>query len=232
MAKICLDYGHGGNDPGAVYKGRRESEDNLALGKAVAAELRRYGVEVSETRTTDKTVSLVERSSLANSKGCDYFISFHRNAFKPEQARGVETFTYTSPSVKSVQLAEKIQSALVGAGFVNRGVKKANFHVLRETKSPAVLVEVGFLDNSSDNQLFDSKRDEIIKAIVKAILSQMGIRYVESSTGSQTAPVASGGQTLYRVMAGSYAVRENAIRQMERLKAAGFDATIMIYEKP
>jgi N-acetylmuramoyl-L-alanine amidase len=232
MAKICLDYGHGGKDPGAVYKGRKESEDNLALGKAVAAELRRHGVEVNETRTADKTVSLGERSSLANNKGCDYFISFHRNAFKPEQAKGVETFTYTSPSAKSVQLAEKIQSALVGAGFVNRGVKRANFHVLRETKSPAVLVEVGFLDNSSDNQFFDGKRDEIIKAIVKAILSQMGIRYVESSTGSQTAPVVSGGQTLYRVMAGSYAVRENAIRQMERLKAAGFDATIMICEKP
>lgn len=231
MAKICLDYGHGGTDPGAVYKGRKESDDNLALGKEVAAELRRHGLEVAETRTADRTVSLGERSGFANSKGSDYFISFHRNAFKPEQAKGVETYTYTSPSAKSAQLAEKIQSALVGAGFVNRGVKRANFHVLRETKSPAILVEVGFLDHSGDNQLFDSKRDEIIKALVKAILSQVGMRYAESST-RQTAPAASDGQVLYRVMAGSYAVRDNAVRQVERLKAAGFDATIMIYEKP
>ena len=194
MAKICLDYGHGGNDPGAVYKGRKESEDNLALGGAVAAELRRQGVVVDEIRTTDKAVSLVERSSFANSKGCDYFISFHRNAFKPEQDKGVETFVYTSPSTKSVQLAEKIQAALVGVGFTNRGVKKANFHVLRETKAPAVLVEVGFIDNSGDNQLFDSKRDEIIKALVKAILSQLGISYTAPSSGSQTAP--SSGQIL------------------------------------
>jgi N-acetylmuramoyl-L-alanine amidase len=184
---------------------------------------------VDEIRTTDKAVSLVERSSFANSKGCDYFISFHRNAFKPEQAKGVETFVYTSPSTKSVQLAEKIQAALVGVGFTNRGVKKANFHVLRETKAPAVLVEVGFIDNSGDNRLFDSKRDEIIKALVKAILSQLGISYTAPSSGSQTAP--SSGQILYRVMAGSYAVRGNAERQVKRLKAAGFDATIMIYEK-
>lgn len=230
MAKICLDYGHGGNDPGAVYKGRKEADDNLALGKAVAAELRRHGVEVDETRTADKTVSLGERSSFANSKGCDYFISFHRNAFKLEQAKGVETFVYTSPSTKSVQLAEKIQTALVGIGFTNRGVKRANFHVLRETNAPAVLVEVGFIDNSGDNRLFDSKRDEIIKALVKAILSQLGISYTAPSSGSQTAP--SSGQILYRVMAGSYAVRGNAERQVQRLKAAGFDATIMIYEKP
>jgi N-acetylmuramoyl-L-alanine amidase len=225
VAKVCLDYGHGGADPGAVYKGRKESDDNLALGKAVAAELRRHGLEVTETRTADRTVSLGERSSLANSKGSDYFISLHRNAFKPEQARGVETFIYTSPSAKSAQLAEKIQSALVGVGFVNRGVKKANFHVLRETKSPAVLVEVGFLDHSGDNQLFDSKRDEVIKALVTAILSQVGMRYVETS-------VVSDDQILYRVMAGSYAVRDNAARQVERLKAAGFDATIMIYQRP
>ena len=97
MAKICCDYGHGGKDPGAVYKGRKESDDNLVLGRAVAAELRRHGVVVDEIRTEDKTVSLGERSGFANTKGCDYFISFHRNAFKPEQAKGVETYTYTSP---------------------------------------------------------------------------------------------------------------------------------------
>lgn len=227
MTKLCLDYGHGGSDPGAVYKGRKEAVDNLALGKAVAAELRRHGVTLIETRTTDKTVSLGERSSFANKKGCDYFISFHRNAFKPEQAKGVETFVYTAPSTKSVQLAEKIQKALAGIGFVNRGVKKANFHVLRETAGPAVLVEVGFLDNSGDNQLFDSKRAEIITAITKAILSQLGVKYLPPVSSP---PDQKTDQTLYRVMAGSFAVRDNAERQVQRLKAAGFDAVIMIFK--
>ena len=112
-------------------------------------------------------------------------------------------------------------------GFINQGVKRANFHVLRETKAPAVLVEVGFLDNSTDNQLFDRKRKEIATALAGAILSQLGISY---TGGSQTAP--NDGQILYRVMAGSYAIRDNAQKQVARLKAAGFDATIMIYEKP
>ena len=227
MAKICIDAGHGGNDPGAVYKGRKESDDNLALGKAVAAELRRHGVLVDETRTEDKTVSLAARSNLERKGSYDYFISFHRNAFKPEQAKGVETYTYLNPGAKGKGLADKIQNALVGVGFTNRGVKAANFHVLRETKAPAVLVEVGFIDNSKDNQLFDGKRNEIITAITKAILSQLGVKYmpITSSKPSQK----QGNKTLYRVMAGSYANRGNAEKQVERLKKAGFDATIMIH---
>lgn len=68
MARLCFDYGHGGRDPGAVYKGRREKDDNLALGKAVAAELRRHGVIVDETRTGDTTIGLRERSNFENRK--------------------------------------------------------------------------------------------------------------------------------------------------------------------
>ena len=225
MTRICLDYGHGGSDPGAVYRGRKEKDDVLKLGKEVATELRRHGIVVDETRTSDTTVSLKSRSDFANSKGCDYFISFHRNAFKPEQAKGIETYTYLYPSAKAKALADKIQTALVGVGFTNRGVKTANFHVLRETKAPAVLVEVGFIDNTKDNQLFDSKRSEIVIAVAKAILSQLGIKY----TSSTSPPKEQTSQTLYRVMAGSYAVRENAEKQVERLKKAGFDATIMIF---
>lgn len=181
MARLCFDYGHGGNDPGAVYMGRKESEDVLTVGREAAGILRRHGVAVDETRTTDTTVSLNARSDFENRGAYDYFISFHRNAFKPEQAAGVETYTYLSPGTKSKGLAEKIQSALVKVGFVDRGVKEANFHVLRETKAPSVLIEIGFIDNSSDNALFDSKRADIVKGIAKAILAQLGIRYAEEN---------------------------------------------------
>jgi len=179
MARLCLDYGHGGSDPGAVYMGRKESEDVLSLGRSVAEILKRQGVAVDEIRTTDTTVSLNARSDFENRGAYDYFISFHRNAFKPETAKGVETYTYLSPGTKSKGLAEKIQSALVGVGFVNRGVKTANYQVLRETKAPAVLIEIGFIDNSQDNALFDAKRDEIVKAVAGAILSQLGLAYIE-----------------------------------------------------
>ncbi len=122
--------------------------------------------------------------------------------------------------MKAKNLAHKIQKALVGVGFTDRGVKKANFHVLRETKAPAILIEVGFLDNTKDNQLFDSKFDEIVKGISKAVLDEIGIKYEEYSQP----------EILYRVMAGSYSNKENAERQVERLKKAGFDAVIMPYK--
>lgn len=225
MARLCFDYGHGGADSGACYNGRKECDDVLNIGKAVAAEVRRHGIIVDETRTSDATVSLNDRSNFENINTYDYFISFHRNAFKPEQARGVETYTYLNPGAKSKSLAQRIQTSLVNLGFADRGVKEANYHVLRETKAPAVLIEIGFIDNTGDNNLFDAKRNEIIKAIAKAILAQVGVDYIEPSAPTQAESV----QTLYRVMAGSYSVRENAENQVQKLKAAGFDACIMIY---
>ncbi|MGF7184421.1 N-acetylmuramoyl-L-alanine amidase [Desulfitispora alkaliphila] len=234
MSKVCLDYGHGGTDPGAVYQGRKESDDNLAIGLEVTKELRRHGVEVGETRTRDQTVSLRERSDFSNRGDYDYFISFHRNAFRPEQARGAETFVFTRPSAKSKELADKVQKAMVDVGFVNRRVKNANFHVLRETRCPAILIEIGFLDNTGDNQLFDQKRQELIDGITKAILQQLGVKYQEKASAPSTpakapSPTPADEKVFYRVMAGSFANRDNANRQVKRLKDAGFDATIMIF---
>ncbi|EHN13451.1 N-acetylmuramoyl-L-alanine amidase [Clostridium sporogenes] len=234
MARLCFDYGHGGEDSGACYKGRKESNDVLSLGKAVAEKVRRHGVTVDETRTNDITVSLRERSNFENRNNYNYFISFHRNAYKPQKANGAEAYTYLSASTKAKALAEKIQAGLVEIGFTNRGVKTANYHVLRETRCPAVLIEIGFIDNSVDNNIFDSKRNEIIREIAKAILSQLGIGYKENKSNeaiAQQKQQATSGQTLYRVMAGSYAVRDNAEKQVEKLKKAGFDATIMVFNK-
>lgn len=219
----------GGLDPGAVYKGRKEKDDNLKLGLAVAKELRRHGVIVDETRTKDTTLSLNERSNFEKRGNYDYFISFHRNAFKPEQASGVETFTYTNQTLKAKSLATRIQKNLVGVGFVDRGVKSANFHVLRETRAPAILIEVGFIDNTKDNELFDAKFNEIVRAIASAILDEVGVKYVASNTPAATPP--KNNETYYRVMAGSFKERSNAETQIEKLKRAGFDATIMIFNK-
>lgn len=227
MAKLCFDYGHGGQDSGAYYKGRKESDDVLSLGKAVAVEVRRHGVIVDETRTTDTAVSLGGRSSFENKGNYDYFISFHRNAYKPEVGKGAETYVYLKGGAKAQSLAKQIQGALVSIGFADRGVKSGNFHVLRETKAPAVLIEIGFLDNTKDNEVFDVKFNEIVEGITKAILGELNIKYI-----LPIKPDAEGdGKTLYRVMAGSYSVRENADNQVEKLKAAGFDAAVMIFKQ-
>ena len=171
MKRICFDYGHGGKDPGASYMGRRESVEVLDIGRKVAKEVRRHGIIVDETRTSDITLSLGQRARFEHKNKYDYFISFHRNAFKPEVASGVETYTYLRGGYKANILAKRIQNSLVKIGFRNRGVKKANFYLLRQTKAPAVLIEIGFIDHTGDNYLFDHKKQEIIKALVEVIVN-------------------------------------------------------------
>ena len=74
--KIILDAGHGGSDPGAVFKGRQEKDDNLRLTLAVGEELRNRGVDVEYTRTTDVYQTPFEKATIANESGADFFISF------------------------------------------------------------------------------------------------------------------------------------------------------------
>ncbi|HWL23345.1 MAG TPA: N-acetylmuramoyl-L-alanine amidase [Ureibacillus sp.] len=176
MVVVMLDYGHGGKDPGAVYQGRKEADDVLKLGMAVAKKLRSVGINVKETRKSDNFLSLEERSNYERKVRPHYFISLHRNAFKPEHASGVETFVYLTNNTQSGEVAKEIQNRLVKIGFKNRGVKKANFHVLRETYAPAVLIEVGFIDNSIDNKIFDSKFDKMVDAIAEGIIEGIGLQ--------------------------------------------------------
>lgn len=174
MVKIGMDYGHGGSDPGAVYNGRRESDDVLRLGLLMAGKLRAAGLAVEESRTGDTAVSLGQRSRMSNERSDTHFLSIHRNAFRPETATGAEVFVHSSAGEEAVKLAEGIQAALVKVGYVDRGVKRANFFVLRETRAPAVLLEIGFIDNTQDNNLFDSKFEGIADEVVDAVLTYLG----------------------------------------------------------
>lgn len=221
MAILCFDYGHGGRDPGAIYAGRKEKDDVLEVGKLVACHVRRHGVIVDEIRNSDRTISLKERSSYENKKKYDFFISFHRNAYKPEKARGVETYIYLRASPRAKALAGKIQRALVGLGFIDRGVKTANFHMLRETRAPAVLLELGFIDNSLDNKIFLEKKEEMVEAIARAILAEVNISYKEKKIDIDES-------SLYRVVTGAFKDRENAAKRVKALKKAGFDSHISL----
>jgi len=173
MKKVCLDYGHGGYDPGGVYKGNYESRDNLLLGSILAAKLRRRGLDLVETRTSDEYVSLEARTRLSNEKDVDYFISIHRNAFMPEVAKGVEVYIYKNASKKARDLAERVEKSLVKLGFKSRGVKLSNFYVLKNTRAPAILIEVGFIDNTGDNNIFHEKLCEIAKNISQEIVDTL-----------------------------------------------------------
>ncbi len=219
MAILCFDYGHGGRDPGATYKGRREKDDVLEVGSLTASYIRSYGVLIDEIRNYDKTISLKERSKYENKKNYDFFISFHRNAFKAEKANGVETYIYLKASPKAKTLANNIQKSLVKLGFLDRGLKTANFHVLRETRAPAILIEIGFIDSSLDNKIFVEKKEKIAKAISKAILQELNVEHKGKKEDKDE-------EILYRVVAGTFKLRENAEKRVKALKKIGFDSYI------
>ena len=111
---------------------------------------------------------IIKKCKRENASKYDYFISFHRNAVAPEKAHGVDVFTYPTASDKK-KLAKYLQDALVNVGFKNRGVKTAGYYVLKYTKAPAVLLELGFIDHTTDNKLFDGRFDEIVEAIVQVL---------------------------------------------------------------
>ena len=181
--KIMLDAGHGGHDPGAVYGGRQEKDDNLRLAMAVGNILSQNGIDVVYTRTDDVYQSPIEKARLANASGADYFISFHRNSSpEPNQYSGVETLVYNQ-SGRKLTMAQNINRALENIGFKNLGVKsRPGLVVLRRTRMPALLIETGFINTPEDNERFDENFNEIARAIADAILTTLDIH--PDSTGA------------------------------------------------
>ena len=172
---IMLDAGHGGaRDPGAVYEGRQEKDDNLRLVLAVGEILSDRGIDVEYTRTTDVYETPYEKAMKANNAGVDFFISIHRNSFPVDnEVEGVESLVYDLSGLK-YEMAQNINEQLEGVGFVNLGVKaRPNLVVLKRTKMPAVLVEAGFINSNTDNQLFDDNFEDIAQAIADGILDTL-----------------------------------------------------------
>ena len=171
---VIVDAGHGGSDPGAVYKGRQEKDDTLDLTLAVGDILKKNGIDVYYTRTTDEYETPFKKATDANNSGADLFVSIHRNSSEnPNQYSGVETLVYSDTGLKA-EVARNINNQLEDAGFKNLGVdERKNLVVLKRTKMPAVLVEAGFINNDKDNYLFDEEFDSIAQAIADGILESI-----------------------------------------------------------
>ena len=172
--KIYINPGHGGTDSGAVgINDRREKDDTLKYASRVATLLSGMGYEVKLERNTDVLINVTKIAQLANAWGADYFIAFHRNS---GGGIGAECLIVSSASAKSRELAQAIQNALVECGFKNRGVKvqDKNTYVLSHTNMPATTIEAGFVDSQTDNDLFDSKFEQICSGIANAISSVAG----------------------------------------------------------
>lgn len=180
--KIVIDPGHGGSDPGAVGpNGLKEAHVNLAVALKVAEKLRKAGVEVKLTRTSDVFIDLQPRCDIANSSGADYFVSIHCNSARTPEAKGTETYCYKFGGQGEV-LAKAIQAELLAAtGRTNRGVKTANFYVLRRTNMPAVLTELAFISNPEEECLLADPgyQEKCADAIAKGISKVIGIQAIQ-----------------------------------------------------
>ncbi len=176
-AVVVIDPGHGGNDTGAIgIGGLREIDVVLPISTQVRDILEQNGVQVVMTREYDREVDLEPRTQLANRVNADLFISIHANAIdmtRPD-VNGIETYYFQSRSGQL--LAQYIHNSILQTtGAPNRGVREARFYVLRHTRMPAVLVEVGFVTGAQDAQkLADpAYRSVMAEAIARGILQYM-----------------------------------------------------------
>lgn len=248
---VMLDAGHGGVNPGAVYEGRQEKDDALALVLAIGPILQNNGIDVLYTRTTDVYQTPLQKAELANEADVDYFVSIHRNSFPEDNVvSGVESLVYDLSGVK-YEMAQNINAQLETVGFVNLGVKaRPNLIVLRRTKMPAVLVEAGFINSDTDNMLFDANFQAMAQAIADGIIETLAVQpeTLESRYSVQVGAFRNRnyaedlqeelmemdfparierGDGFFRVRVGDFRAIDEASRLEQRLKRAGYQTVIV-----
>ena len=159
---IIVDAGHGGKDAGTSSKREAYEEKQLTLQTSllIADYLKKLGYKTILTRNQDTFVPLETRSEIANSVKADLFVSVHYNYSSSKEAEGIEVFYYkedkTPPSSRialSKELGQEVLKKIVKSTHAeSRGVKQANFAVIRQTKMPAILIEAGFLSNAHERE--------------------------------------------------------------------------------
>lgn len=237
--KINVHAGH--NADGRTACGAigfiRESTEARRIKDAVISRLRQLGHTAHDCTVDDAAGvpdNLRQIVAKCNAHDVDLDVSIHFNSGAKDSAgngktTGTEVYVYNAAG-KAEGYAERVCAAIAGLGFKNRGVKySTGLYVLRNTKSPAMLVECCFVDDKDDVQLYDFQK--MAEAIVFGITGQH-TAVEEPDSGQET--VSPGEETpvgdkkqLYRVQVGAYSVRGNADATLKKLKSAGFDAIIV-----
>ena len=217
--KVFIGVGHGGSDPGAVANGLKEKDLNLVIALSCRNELMRHGVVVGISRGKDENDPLEKRIKECNAFAPDLALDIHNNAGGGD---GAEVF-YHYKGGKSKTLAGNILAEVVRIGQNSRGAKiklnsagKDYFGFIRQTVSPAVIVECAFVDNKKDVAIIDTEAEQKAMgvAIAKGVLKTLGVAYKE--------PV------VYRVqLAKEYTDKVIAEDTKKRLKLAGFEAVVV-----
>lgn len=219
--KLYLDPGHGGSDPGAQGNGLKEKNINFDIARRIRNILTNEykGVHVRMSRTDDSTKSLTQRTNEANSWGADYYLSIHCNSFNGS-ARGYEDFIHSSlsDSSQTARYQDTIHAEVIKVNQLqDRGQKKANFHVLRETIMSALLTENGFIDNAQDAELMKeaSWRQSVARGHVNGLAKAFNLEKKDDPG------------TLYKVIAGSFQSKENADNRVDYLQSKDIESFVM-----
>lgn len=175
---IGIDPGHGGNDPGAIGRdfGTMEKDITLAISLGIEKILNNAEIDTFLTRTKDESVLLTIRTTILNQKNCNYVISVHINAASNRTANYISTFIQGRGG-EAEKLAEKVQAQMLKAtAWPDGGVRVANFHITRETRMPAILIECGFISNAQQERqlLTNEMQVKIASSVATGILEYIG----------------------------------------------------------
>lgn len=162
---VVIDAGHGGHDHGMTVDHFTEKEIVASIAEKIKKNNSNKNVVIHLTRTEDNFISLQERAKLINELQPDLVLSLHVNGNKSTEASGIEI--YISPQSSKYENSKLIANH----NFKSRGVKDANFMLLRETAYPSITVELGFLSNENDRQYLtnDNQQDKIAITILETI---------------------------------------------------------------
>jgi N-acetylmuramoyl-L-alanine amidase len=225
MAKIFIDPGHGGTDPGAVANGIQEKNITLQIATGIRdILLSEYdNVSVLMSRTGDQTVSLDERTDAANNWGADFFISVHINS---GGSSGFESYIHPDVGRPTLTYQEIIhQKILEQVDFSNRGMKRSDFHVLRESNMDAILTENGFIDHAGDAGKL--KNNSFINSLAKGHALGVADSFqltrkagIPNPHPTLTSPSSNG---LFKVQIGAFRDKNNADQVAGKAKESGFE---------
>ena len=191
---ITIDMGHGGSDPGALGAFSKEKNITLKIGRRLGRILQSYGFQVRFVRTSDIKVPLERIPVIQRQHRSDLFVSLHVNSAKDRSVSGLETYCLTpayAPSSGSnkikrevkpgnrfdnnnLVLAHNIQKGMLKrTGAADRGIKRANFVILRELNAPGVLIEVGFISNRLEERRLNNSVyiDALARGIADGIIN-------------------------------------------------------------
>ncbi|MDX8288908.1 N-acetylmuramoyl-L-alanine amidase [Metabacillus indicus] len=228
--KISIDAGHGYTTPGKrTVDGMREYEFNRAVANEIKTLLAGYeNVTILFTHSDSRDVPLQERTDKANKELADVFVSIHANAFGSGTAwndvKGIETYVHDSRPQQALALANAVQKELFEKSKrTDRGVKAANFHVLRETKMTAILIECGFMTNQEEAQALKSAAYR--KLCAEAITEALAAFYKLKKIAPPAPPPAPG--KLYKVQVGAFANKANADALANELRSKGYSVIVI-----